>query len=104
VHGFLPDQLRTVSCLDHLPSFECPSHILASQGREGLCTLLVMGSSSFQADWYGGGIGGIPRAPNCRIGHRVGYWHPSWAGTLEPVKGLGRASLICAFGFRLGLC
>jgi hypothetical protein len=31
-------------------------------------------------------------------------WSPSCAGTLDPVTGLGRASLVCAFGFRQGVC
>ena len=42
------------------------------------------------------GRGGVPRALACRIEHSVGTWSPSLGKDLDPVMGLGRASLVCA--------
>ena len=70
-------QLRTVHYLDHLSSFECPSHILALWGRKTACVPYLswvpapFGQTCMEAQRVG-----VPRAPSCRIGCNVETWSP----------------------------
>jgi hypothetical protein len=74
-----------------------PEHILAYGSRK-TCYSLVMGSGSFQTDYYGWIIG-------WRSKHRIeggpqvlGAWSLSLDGDLDPLTGVERVGLICAWG------
>ena len=75
-------------------------HTFASWGGKACVPYLSWVSAPSGPTSMEEGTSGVLRAPNCCIGRRVGTWSPSWARTLEPVTGLGRASLVYAFGFR----
>jgi hypothetical protein len=97
VHGFLSESIK-----EHLLSrpsvkFRMSWNILGLWRRKVLLTLswvrVPSGATGMEA-----GRDEVPRAPACLIGCSVGTWSSSWAGTLEPMTDLERASLICARG------
>jgi hypothetical protein len=91
-------QLRTICCCGWQLSFECPSHI----GR--LAYLTCMGSGSFRADLYR--VRGRWSSKGINLLHRQQCWDMEsefeWGPRARDM--FGKASLICAFGFRRGMC
>jgi hypothetical protein len=92
-----PCQLRTVRCMD-------PGQVTDLLSRAHTCLWereclysLVMGSGSFRTDWLEAGMGG-GLSTILRPGLKCGVWSPSLDGDLEPMTGVERVGLICAWG------
>jgi hypothetical protein len=73
-----------------------PEHMLA-YGSGKTCYSLVMGSSSFRTDCYGGLLGRRSKH-HTEVGPAVlGAWSPSMDGDLDPLTGIEWVGLACAW-------
>jgi hypothetical protein len=71
--------------------------ILAYRSEE-TCYSLVMGSSSFRTDYYGGLLGRRSKHHTETGPAVLGAWSPSLDGDLDPLTGAKRVGLACAWG------